>query len=853
MRAGRGAIDVRGATVTGVPAGERRTVTAAVAEPGLTGGTRPEVTLGAGGSLVDAAGNVLPSTTRTAFDGAPPVIVSALTGDGGGRQAASTPSPWTSPSRLPTPPTATARTRSRCPATGSLPPGGASGSSLSLSLAEAPGPDGGVRPAVAYARGAATAVRDASGNEAAGRSFSGSRDGVAPVLVGAAMLDQDLDGMVDAVRYDFSEPVVHSPADCRSACSFSLAGYQLELAGPGVGASVTVAVTEQPDGATVSTAGYTPLGGGVRDGSGNSAPAASLPTADASPPVATSALTVDSDNDGRIDRIDMTFSEPIASAADGQAPFSFDAAGYAVSGVSAASDDQLSVSLVEVAGYDTGSAPQLTYTGQGNRLTDANGTEHARRAYPGLTRDAVAPRFLEARTADVAPATGNGTIDAVDLIYSEEMAGSDDPARFSVSGPRSVTGVAYVGDRVRVNFAEGSGYDTDARPTVSYDGSGDVRDTPLGDGDTAQPAPAAAGQALDAAGPVIVTAATGEENEVDPQPDGKLDSVRVGFSEAIDPSPSAGTAIALSDGLVVAGAAAGVSGDELVLEVQEGAEPVGDLQPSVTVTAPAEILDEAVPPNPARAGAFGGTADGVRPALVSAQDGERTVAGDCAPGVIDGVVDCFRAAWSEDVDQPNTHAVFSGSSRAPLEVMSTTPADRTDIRVATAALPDRDDAGSITYLGGGGVVDGSTNPAIPGGPLDSEAACLDRGDEDNDVRADSVSMNAPGFRIEQHLCAADRDWYRVDAQGAGEVHVRIDPFETLSITARLEDAGGSTVDGPVTSSEPGEPVTLYLDGLTPGDPYWVEVSAGGLQEGPYCADPTPSPGENCDDGDDTEQ
>ncbi|HWM37862.1 MAG TPA: hypothetical protein VNS49_12190, partial [Streptomyces sp.] len=378
VRPGRGAADVSGANITDVSS-TGKTLALALAEGGLSGGDTPPVTLGAGDSIRDAAGNPVARVSRTATDAAAPVILSAVTGDRGASAGRIDALELSFSEPVEHPADSDRSYPFSVPGYGVASVGSASGTSLTLSLIEGGAADSGARPAVGYARGAGAAVTDRAGNEAANRSFGGTRDAVAPVLLGAALLDANpLDGSVDAVRYDFSEPVAHGPASCPS-CSFSAAGYTLGYAGPAAGASVTVAVTGGP-GPGTTTATYSPMGGGVRDGGGNLAPGATVPAADATSPVVDSAATVDDDSDGQIDRIDLAFSEPLAAApADTVAPFSFAAAGYTISRVTAPAGDRLSVELQEHATPDTGAVPQVSYSGNGTRITDANGVELAAR------------------------------------------------------------------------------------------------------------------------------------------------------------------------------------------------------------------------------------------------------------------------------------------------------------------------------------------------------------------------------------------------------------------------------------------------------------------------------------------
>ncbi|MEK6229792.1 MAG: hypothetical protein AABM31_10795, partial [Actinomycetota bacterium] len=438
------------------------------------------------------------------------------------------------------------------------------------------------------------------------------------------------------------------------------------------------------------------------------------------------------------------------------------------------------------------------------------------------------------------------------------IAGGASTAPFTIAG-HPVSSVSYLSDRVRVRFDDtGASPDTDERPNVSYDANpGDLRDVPEGQGDVADPAPGVAPQTpSDAAGPAVVAAITGEDKEAqDGTPlDGKLDSVRVTFSEPIQALAGAAAGITLGNSLTVDGPSSSpVAPDELALLVREGPAPVGDLTPTVTVTDPTQIADAAVPSHPARGGVFNGTVDGVRPTLVDAQYGEESSGGSCDSAAVNGLVDCFRATWSEPVNQPNTHTVFSSSPRSPVSVMSTALDDDTDIRVNPGATADRDLPGSVGYAGGGGVADPEGNLGISsGGPIGGTAACIDNAAEQNDVQ-DTGSPGSPSMNAQTYMmCAYDPDWFSVIAQG-GEVNVRVDPSVDILLTAGLYHQDGTFIHS-VTSPGPGVAADLVVQsGLVAGDVYWIQITADPaslVQEGPYCANPT---GASCEDGDDVPQ
>lgn len=839
VRAAAGAVTVDGATVTGVSAGERQTIVARMREGNMDSGARPNVVLGAGDTLRDPAGNPTGRLGARSEDGAPPVVVGARTADRGGAVARLDGLDLTFSEPVTHPADSDGTYPLSVGGYGLSSVGAADGPRIGVSVNEGSSPDGGSRPSVGYTRGAGAAVRDLAGNEAAANSFEGPADGIAPVLLGAATLDTDVDGLVDGVRFDFSEPVSHSARPC-PGCAFSLEGFSAQFAGAGSGSSVTVTVAES-GGNGLPTATY--AGGAVTDFAGNPAPGRSLSTADASPPVVLGARTVDADGDARIDRLDITFSEPIAHGQDATAPYSLAVAGYTVSGVSGASGRELSVSLQEKPVPDTGAAPAVSYTGAGGeRVTDLNGTEHAVRGYPGMTRDDVAPQFLEARTADSEPADGNGKLDSVELLFSEEVVGDGRPAPYSVSG-RTIASVTYLSDRVRVGFdGEASSFDTDAQPSAAYSASGDLRDVPEGPGDAASPAPSASVQALDGAGPVVVGALT-----ADADTDGKLDGLSVTLSEPVQYTPGA-PAIALSQPELTITRLT-QSGASLTAEVAERpGQAEGNLFPQITVTDPDRIRDLAATPNPARDGAFSGALDGVRPIPVGARTGEENGAA-CATGVEDGRVDCLSVSWSEPVSQPGSAGVFTATPDPPLSVISAALAPSTDLRVTEGTSPNRDrPGGSVSYTGGGGVADIAGNAALAtAGPLDLAPACSDPGHENNETRSSSNFQLSGDSGTLERLCAADDDWFRVAADNDGEIKALVDPDTAISPTIEIVDSS----DGVLYTASPGAGTSVQAAkaGLAPSAIYWLHLSAPSPQEGNYCVDVTPQPGESCDDGD----
>ncbi len=850
VRADPSALAVSGATVTSAARSGRDGLAARIAEGSHGSAARPRVTFGTARKVLrDLAGNTAPRASVTPTDGAAPVLVAARTADRGG-----------APGRIDTLSLLFSEPVAHTPdSDGSYPfgvtgyevaaAGGTTGGVMDLSLQEGPAADGGVRPPVGYTRGAGAPVRDVTGNEAPSHVFAAVSDGTAPRLIGATTGDADSDGKLDRVRFDFSE-TVNSPARACPGCGFTVAGLSPQSSLAAAGSSVQVTVAEGAlNGGLEPTASYGPASGGtVADTAGNVAGATTTPSSDGAPPVALSAQTADADSDARIDRVQMTFSEPLAYAGDAAGLTSFAATGYSVSSADAAAGSSLTLRLTERPDPDTGSAPSVSYTGLGGvALRDANGVEHPGRAYAGLTRDAVAPTFVGGQTADLDALPGNvaGRVDAVELVYSEEVTGSSNPAFFSVPG-RTIDSVAFQPDSVKIRVQEiSSGFDTDTTVPVSYT-PGDVTDVAEGPGDTADPAPAANTTATDSASPAVVSAETADTGT----PNGKIDRVQVSFSEPVSYSAPTPPGISLSDSLDVSAVAVD-SPTSLTATVDEDIAANGGLMPDVTVD-PDSVSDLAATPNPARAGAFTGTTDGVRPALVTARFGE-AAAGACGTAAVDGTVDCLRATWSEPVIQPGSHAALSLSDAPLTGLLGGSGAD-VDATFAPGPDPDRNREASLDYTGGGAgeVLDVAGNPSLTPGNATVLAACAELGSpgyEPNDVFApgNPVLTDPADF---QGLCAFDEDYFRVDAV-AGQIHISVDPVTGLPVTVRLLTSTGAVVPGTVqTSQAPGGLVLIDKTGLA--DPtYWLHVKATGQEEGGYCVDVTHIAGEECDDGDPT--
>ncbi|MDQ3030130.1 MAG: hypothetical protein M3R09_08935, partial [Actinomycetota bacterium] len=788
----------RGFTVTGARVTAAGTSTNGVdltiAEGAHSTGARPALSY-TGGAVNDESGNAAVAGSSTPSDGAAPVLQAARTADRGG-----------APGRLDTvsvafsePVSHPADSDGRYPFAvsgyGLAAAGGASGSTVDINLNEGPGPDTGARPAVSYARGDGAPVVDGAGNEATGRAFAGTTDGVAPRLLSATTLDADLNGRLDKVRFEFSEPVSHGAEG--GGGSFSATGLSSASAGAANDRIVDLSLSEAalPNTGTRPLASYSPDGfNDVLDSAGNPAAAASLPAADGAAPVVVAAATGDSSpRNGRLDRVALTFSEDVSHARDTDAPFSFDPAGRPLAAAGAASASTLSLELQEGGAPDTGAAPTIAYTGAGTPVTDSSGNQSPVRSYPGLTRDAAAPQLDSARTADD---DTDGQIDHVDVRYSEKVTAS---SGFAVTG-RSLQSTTVADDTVRLAFADSGTSDSDAQPGVTYS-PGNVADEPEGPGDASEGADPFNVSPQDGAGPVIVAART-----LDANTNGTVDGVRATFSEPVEHALDFAEPFALR----IAGrteasvsASQGAQQNELTVTIIEAAAPDGGLRPNVQVAAAGGVRDQAAPANDAVPLTFTNTADGVAPRLLSAQLGESPSGGSCGQSPAqDGRLDCVQARFSEPVshagDSTPPFALSLDNGFTVPQFPTVNNSQTIDLPLNQGTAPDRDRGANVSYAAGAGVtrvVDPFGNGALDS-TLPAARACADSVNdgstlEDNDTRATSASLPVLEPSL-QRRCAFDDDWYRLTTTPTGSrLRASVRPSSGLDPDVRLYDSSGT--------------------------------------------------------------
>ncbi|MEA2386838.1 MAG: hypothetical protein QOJ22_1012, partial [Thermoleophilaceae bacterium] len=320
----------------------------------------------------------------------------------------------------------------------------AAADSVLLMLQESGAGDSGLRPAVGYTPDGQKDVRDSAGNLAPAATLIQADDGAHPVLLSAATDDVDADARLDRVVTSWSEPLDH-PDDASGP--FPVSVEQLTVTGVRAAAGQTLAIdlAEPADPDTGSAPDVTYGGGAdpIRDANGLQPALRAYTgiTRDALAPRLVSTATMDADVDGKLDAIEIEWSENVTGST-GVAP-------YLVAGRTLGANVTFSGSRTRIpftedpAQHDTDDTPLVSYdVGVGDLHDVAEGAGDATADTPAVGPEApldrAAPILVSAKTADLStPAGGstpNGTIDAVLATFSEPIShGVDGFAPFSLN------------------------------------------------------------------------------------------------------------------------------------------------------------------------------------------------------------------------------------------------------------------------------------------------------------------------------------------------------------------------------------------------------------------------------------
>jgi hypothetical protein len=337
-----------------------------------------------------------------------------------------------------------------------------SGSTVTLVLQEGTGPAttevGGFTVALAPST---SGVRDVHGHPA---SFPATApaDRAAPAPVSLIAQDANGNGRIDRVAAVFSETLapVTSPAGLFGLANVPSGGV---LAGVSVTSpSVTLTIAEGVGPPDTSVGAFTVTlsasAAGIRDAAGNVASFTRTPM-DGAAPVRRSMSMFDDDLDGRVDRVTIVATEPLApfGGATGRFTLASVPSSGSLAGVAIGGDV---VDLVLAEGTSTPSTSVGAFTvglaaGPGG-VTDPAGLPLSFASAAPADRAAPAPRSVVLQDAD-----RDGRVDRVSITWSETLAtdaaGTAPWSLTSVPSGGLLTSVAASGTTTTLSLAEGSG------------------------------------------------------------------------------------------------------------------------------------------------------------------------------------------------------------------------------------------------------------------------------------------------------------------------------------------------------------------------------------------------------------
>jgi hypothetical protein len=302
-------------------------------------------------------------------------------------------------------------------------------------------------------------------------------DKAAPRPMSAVYVDTNKDGHIDSVSVTYSEPIAHANDNNATAApsqgpGYRVPGYENLPASPqtpdhnsvsptiNLGTTKTITLTPKTafdTGSPFISMSFTPatsasvmctsppcapMDNATVANANVAANSYSRSVSDGAAPVIISRSTRDLDNDGKIDAIDVKFSEPISTPSVGTAVFSV--AGHQLLSQFATAGDVVRLVIDELGDRTTGDTdakPAVTYQGgvadtQGN-VTAPDG------ATPPATTDGAGPAIMLACPST--PAPGNGICPAGDdgtklfVKFSEPLSGAATMAKFVVEQPAGTT------------------------------------------------------------------------------------------------------------------------------------------------------------------------------------------------------------------------------------------------------------------------------------------------------------------------------------------------------------------------------------------------------------------------------
>ncbi len=249
-------------------------------------------------------------------------------------------------------------------------------------------------------------------------------DLTAPTFSTRQTQDLDLDGKIDAIKVTMSESILDSTL---TLGNFAVAGYTAtSVSGTANGSSANdtifyIILTEGGSGDTSALPTVTYTQGTMTDASGNlTATTGAVASTDKATPVAMSATYKDTNTDGQVDRVDITFSEVPTLSSYNASDWAASTAGtinLGAESTAVVSGSDIRVSITGDANKTGGATdPIITYTNNSNRVTDDASNHTA--TFTVTATDAAAPIYVSSQTLDN---NNDGTVDFVKVVYSESV------------------------------------------------------------------------------------------------------------------------------------------------------------------------------------------------------------------------------------------------------------------------------------------------------------------------------------------------------------------------------------------------------------------------------------------------
>ncbi|MBI2484695.1 Ig-like domain-containing protein, partial [Candidatus Uhrbacteria bacterium] len=394
-------------------------------------------------------------------------------------------------------------------------------------------------------------------------------DPTAPTVSSRTTVDADDDGFIDAVDVVFTDAQSSGLNDDFSGLTIDVAGYSGESVGTGSTSgdlTIRVTVTEQTSPnfdtdaiPTVQVTANTTLSdltvGRVRETTSSSittsngnlhATGAAVASTDGAAPAIVGVATDDTDGNGTVDRVTLTFSEPIDTVDSGGAVDGFNAleglensCAIANQDLSASDDtESMDITVSSCTAGDTAITTTINYEQDGASTIFDNAASPIEMEDEETTtneRDNAPPAILSSTTDDT---DGDGTVNRVTLAFSETVDIADGNAGDGFNGLEGLENSCTIANQdlasnsvssIAITVSGCTASDTSITTTINYeqDGTNTILDESASANEMDDEE--ASGSEVDGAPPAILSITTDDTSG-----DGTVDQLTVAYSEQVD-------------------------------------------------------------------------------------------------------------------------------------------------------------------------------------------------------------------------------------------------------------------------------------------------------------------------------